>query len=158
MLFCFIFYTILHNYWGHRAASFLKTNRFSTRQEIPQFYGKHNFITQFTGASHLSLSWAHKSGSTQVWGTKLYFVTWYVLMVSSFLHPTQPLSWSTTPCRLSVTAYSVYLQLPCMLVATPLSATQGHAMLWWQAPTYLGYIQYCDGFIVINDLEDVLSV
>jgi len=158
MLFCFIFYTILHTYWRHGAASFLKTNRFSTCQEIPPFYGKQNFITPFTGASHLSLSWAHNSGSIRVWGTRLYFVTWYVLTVSSFPHPTQTLSWNTTPYHLSMTAYSIYSQLPSIFEAVPLSATWGRAMLWWQAPTYLGYVAYCDGFIVTNDSEDVLSV
>ena len=135
-----------------------KTNQFSARQEIPQFYGKQNFITAITGAYHLSLSWAHNIGSIQVWGTKLYFVTWYVLKVSSFSHPTQPLSWSTTPYRLSMTAYSIYSQLPSIFEAVPQSTTWGRANLRWQAPTYLGYIAYCDGFIVTNVSEDVLSV
>jgi len=135
-----------------------KTNRFSASQEIPRFYGKQNFIPAFTGASHLSLFWAHNSESIPVWGTRLYLVTWYVLMVSSFLHPTQSLSWSTTPYRLSLTAYSIHSQLPSVLEAILLSATRGRAMLWWQASTYLDYIAYCDGFIVTNDSEEVLSV
>ena len=135
-----------------------KTNQFSARQEMPQFYGKQNFITGFTGASHLSLSWAHNSGSIQVWGTRLYSVTRYVLTGINFLHPNQPLSWSTTPSRLSVTAYSIYSQLPSIMEVVPLSMTQGRAMLCWQAPTYLGYIAYCDGFIVKNDSDEVLSV
>ena len=135
-----------------------KTNQFSARQEMPQFYGKQNFITAFTGASHLSLSWAHNSGSIQVWGNKLYSVTRYVLTGINFLHPTQPLSWSTTPSWLSGTAYSIYSQLPSILEVVPLSATQGRAMLCWQAPTYLGYIAYCDGCIVTNASEDVLTV
>jgi len=118
-----------------------KNNRFSSSQEIPPFYGKQNFITAFTSASHLSLSWAHNSGSIQVWGTRLYFVTWYVFTVRSFSHPTQPLSWSTT-----------------ILEAVPASATWGRAMLWWQAPTYLVFVAFYDGFIVTNDSEDVLSL
>ena len=133
-----------------------KSNRFSASQEIPPLYGKQNFNTAFTGASQLSLSWAHNSGSTQVGGTRLYFVTWYVFTVRSFSHLTQPLSWNTTPCWLCATAYSIYLQLPSILEAVPHSATWGRAMLWWQTPTYLGYTAYCDGFIVTNDSEDVL--
>jgi len=153
MLFCLIFYTILHTYWLCGAAS-LKNYRFSASQEISPFYGKQIFNTAFTGASHLSLSWAHNSGSIQVWCTRLYFVTWYIFTVRSFSHPTQPLSWSSTPCRLCATSYSIYSQLASILETVPLSATGGRAMLWWQTPNYLGYIAYCDGFIVTNDSED----
>jgi len=135
-----------------------KTNRFSASQEISPFYGKQIFNTAFAGASQLFLSWAHNSGSIQVWRTRLYFVTWYVFIVRSFSHPTQPLSWSTTSCRLCATAYSIHSQLPSIFEAVPLSATRGRTMLWWQAPTSLGYIAYCDGFIVTNDSVDVLSV
>jgi len=135
-----------------------KNKRFSSSQDIPPFYGKQNFITAFTGASHLSLSWAHNSGSIQFWGTRLYFVTWHVFTVTSFSDPTQPLSWSTTPCQLSATAYSIYSQLPSILEAIPPSANWRHAMLWWQAPTYLAYVAFYDGFIVTNDSEEVLSV
>ena len=135
-----------------------KSKWFSACQKIPPLYGKQSFITAFTGASHLPLSWAHNSGSIQVWGTRLYFVTRYVFTVRSFSHSTQSLSWSTNPCRLCATAYSMYSQLPSVLEAVPLSATWGSAMLWWQAPIYLGYIAYCDGFTVTNDSEDVLSV
>ena len=135
-----------------------ETNQFSASQEIAPFYGNQSFITAFTSACHLSLSSAHTSGSIQVWGTRLYFVTWYIFTARSFLHPTQPLSWDTTPCQLTATAYSIYLQLPSILEAIPPSTTWGCAMLCWQAPTYLGYIAFYDGFIVTNDSEDVLSV
>jgi len=52
-----------------------ETKRFSASQVIPPFYVNQTFITAFTSASHLSLSWAHTFGSIQVWGTSLYFVT-----------------------------------------------------------------------------------
>jgi len=94
ILFCFIFYTKLHNYLLANSAS----------QEIPPFYVNHSFITPFTSASHLSLFWAHTSGSIQVWGTSLYFISWYVYTLRGCLHLTQPLSWSTTFCWLSSTA------------------------------------------------------
>jgi hypothetical protein len=45
-----------------------------------------------------------------------------------------PLSWRTTPCRLSTTAYSIYSQLPSISEGVPLSATWGRAMPWWQGP------------------------
>jgi len=135
-----------------------ETNQFSASQEIPPFYGTHSFIAAFTSACHLPLSSAHTSGSIQVWGTCLYFITWYIFTVRSCSHLTQPLSWSTIPWRLSATAYSIYSQLPSILEAVPPSATCGRAMAWWQVPTYLGYIAYCDGFIVTNDSVDQLSV
>jgi len=36
------------------------------------------------------------------------------------------------PCQLSVTAYSIYLQLRSILEAVPPYITWGHTMLWWQ--------------------------
>ena len=41
----------------------------------------------------------------------------------SFYRLVQPPSWRTTPCRLSATAYSIYLQLPSISEAVPPSAT-----------------------------------
>jgi hypothetical protein len=58
-------------------------------------------------------------------------------MVRSFSHRTQPLSRSTTHCRLSVTAYSIYLQLPSILEAVPAATTQGGAMSRWEGHTKL---------------------
>ena len=95
--------------------------------------------------SQVPATWAHTSGSIQVWGTSLYFITWNILMMMSCSKLTQPLSWSTTPCRLSVTAYSVYSQLPSILETIPPSSTWGlghavlegtdvswlHCLLWW---------------------------
>ena len=135
-----------------------KTNRFSASQEISPFYGKQIFNATFTGASHLSLSWAHYSGSIQVWCTRLYFVTRYVFTLRTFSHPSQPLSWSTTPCRLCATAFSIYSQLPSILEVVPLSATGGLPCCGDRHLNYLGYIAYCDGFSVTSDSEDVLSV
>ena len=70
------------------------------------------------------------------------FVTWYVFMVRSCQHLAQPPSWKITPCRLSATAYSIYSQLPSILEAVPPSATWGRAMLWWQGPTYHGFLSH----------------
>jgi len=52
------------------------------------------------------------------------------------LAPLTNQSWSTTPLRPSVTAYSIYSHLPSILKAVPLSATWGRDMPWWQRPTY----------------------
>ena len=144
MLILICFYFILCCvliYWLHAAESFLR-NWFPASQEILPFYGTQSFITAFTSACHLSLSWAHTSGSIQVWGTRLYFVTGYVFTVRSCSHLTQPLSWSTTPCGLSVTIYSIYSHLPSML----------------EGRCYIGCIAFYDGFIVTNVSEGVLSV
>jgi len=50
----------------------------------------------------------------------------------------QPPSWRTTPCRLSATAYSIYLRLPSILEAVPPTATWGRTTPWYQEPTYHG--------------------
>ena len=136
----------------------LETNLFKASQEIPPFYVNHIFITPFTSASHQSLSWAHTIGSIRVRGTSLYFIAWYVFTVRSCSHLIQLLSWSTTLCWLSATAYSIYPQLPWILEDVHPSTTWTRAMEWWQVPTYVGYIAYGVGFIVTNDSEDILSV
>jgi len=125
-----------------------ETNWFPASQEISPFYGTLSFIAAFTSACHLSLTWTHTSGSIQVWDTSLYFITWR-LYGEDYL--TKPLSWGTTPCQQSATDYSIYSQAHSILEAVPPSATWGRAMLWWQGPTYLGHIAYCDGFIITND-------
>ena len=122
----FILYCILTR--SMEQIPYWETNWFPSSQEISPFYGTQSFIAAFTSACHLSLSWAHTSGSIHVWGTSLYFVTWYVFTVRSWSQLTQPLSWSTTPCWLSPTAYSIYLQLFSILDAVPRSETQGRAM------------------------------
>jgi hypothetical protein len=40
-----------------------ESNRFSATQEIPRIYGTRKFITAFTSARHLSLSWASSTQS-----------------------------------------------------------------------------------------------
>jgi hypothetical protein len=57
-------------------------------------------------------------------------------MVKSCWHLAQPPNWRTRPWWLSMTAYSIYLQLPniCVMEAIPLTATWKHAMLWWGGP------------------------
>ena len=72
--------------------------------------------------------------SVQVWGT--CFITKPVFTVRSCQHLDQSPCWKTTPCRLSATAYSIYLQLPSMLEAVPPSVTWEHSMRLWQGPSY----------------------
>ena len=64
---------------------------------------------------------------------------WVFLNTSSnrkgLLEPRPTQSWKTTPRRLSVTAYSIYSQLPSLSEAVSLSATWERAMSWWQGPT-----------------------
>ena len=49
--------TYLLTYSVQQSASW-EANRFSASQEVPRFYGTRRFITTFTSARHLSLSWA----------------------------------------------------------------------------------------------------
>jgi len=46
--------TYFRTYLLHEAQSF---KRFSATQEIPRIYGTQRFVTAFTSAHHLSLSW-----------------------------------------------------------------------------------------------------
>ena len=135
-----------------------ETNRFAASQEIPPFYGTQSFITTFTSACHLSLSWAHTSGSIQVWGNSLYFITWYVFYGEELFtpHPTRKLEYypllAVCNCSLNIFTATVHIR-GCSSICN-----WGLAMPWWQGPTYLGYIAHYDGFILTNDSEDVLSV
>jgi hypothetical protein len=60
-----------------------------------------------------------------------------------------------TPFRLSAAVYSIYLQLPAILEATSPSRTWGHAMLWWQEPTYHGIFDsfQCEICSVISSIR-----
>jgi len=113
-----------------------ETNRFSDSQEIPPFYGTQISIQHSQVTATCCYTWAHTSESIQVWGTSLYFLTWYIFTVRNCSKLIQPLSWSW----LSATAYSIYLQLPSILLAIPPFASWGHTMSWWRVPTCIGYI------------------
>ena len=90
-----------------------------------------------------------------------WFVTGYVFMARSCQHLTQPPNWSTTPCRPSATAYSIYSRLRSILEAVPPHATWGRAMPWWQGPTYhsnilfICYLSFicCDYWWIGKDME-----
>jgi hypothetical protein len=62
--------------------------------------------------------------SIQAWSPLWHFITSLFFIVRSCQHHAQPPSWRTTPCRLSATAYSIYLQPPsisggCLLHPQP---------------------------------------
>ena len=106
--------------------------------KFPAFYGNRGFITAFTTARHLSVSWTrlYQRISLGPNGTCIRFVTRKVFTMRSCQHLAQQPSWSTTPCRLSATAYLIYSQVPSILGAVPLSATWGRAMPWSQGTAY----------------------
>jgi len=144
----------LPTYFTEQSSSW-EANRFSTSQEIPLFYGTQKFIMAFTSARHLSLSWASSiqpipsgrtKGSVQTRGSCSYFVTKLVFTTRSFQHLVQPPNWSTTPCRLSTTAYSIYSQPPSIIETVPPSATWRRAMSCWQGPAYHGHMQSKVGY------------
>lgn len=68
----------------------------------------------------------HTKGSVQAQGTYICFITRQVCIVRSCLHLTKSPSWRTTHCRLSTTAYSIYLHPSFILEAIPPSTTWGH--------------------------------
>jgi hypothetical protein len=65
-----------------------------------------------------------------------YFVTKIRFHREELLAPRPTPKLEDHPCQLSATAYSIYLQRPSILEDIPPSATWGHAMPWWQRPTY----------------------
>ena len=71
-------------------------------------------LPTFHVSNHMSLFYClgHTTGLVQTWGTHICFVTRPVFMVRSYQHLIQSASWRTTPCPLSVTAYSKYSQYP----------------------------------------------
>jgi hypothetical protein len=62
-------------------------------------------------------------------------VTKPVFKVRSCYHIAQTPSWRNTPCRLSVTACSIYSQILSVLEAVPLTATWGRPIPWWHRHT-----------------------
>jgi hypothetical protein len=70
-----------------------EANRFSASQEIPAFYRTRMFITAFTGARHLSLSWTSSIQSTPPhptsWRSILILSTHLRLGLPSGIFPSQ---------------------------------------------------------------------
>jgi hypothetical protein len=89
--------------------------------------------------------------SVQARGECLCFITKPDFTVRSCLHLTQTPGWSTTPCQLSATAYSIYSQLPSLLEVFPPSTTWGRAMPWWLGLTHHG----CNAHTCTNPLYTV---
>ena len=135
-----------------------ETNQFSASQEIPPFYVNQTFITSI----HMCLPpapilspyhWINPGLRHQ-----FRFHNMILFRERSRSHITQTLSWSTTLCWLSTTAYWIYSRLPSILEAIPPSTTWIRAIEWWQVLTYVGYIPCNEGFIITNNSEYVLSV
>jgi len=123
----------------------LQTNRFSASQEIPPFYGNQSFITAVTSACHLSLTWDPTIGSIQVWGTSLYFITWYSFTVRGLFapHPTRKLEYhpllAVRDCLLNIfTAtlhigghFSIRKLRMCHALMSGTHLSWLHCILWW---------------------------
>jgi hypothetical protein len=84
-----------------------KLTRVQLVKKLPTFYRTQRFITAFTSARHLSLSWAI---SVQTFHNKIHFYGEEVLAP----RPTPQLR--TTTCQLSVTAYSICSQPPSIFI------------------------------------------
>ena len=120
-------------------------------KKFPTFYGTQRFITATCPypqpdqscpcpPSHflkkISCLFFHclgcTKGSFKAWDTCILFVKRPVFMMGSCYHLTQPPSWRTILCQLSMTVYWIYSQLPSTLEAVLPSITWGHAVPWWQ--------------------------
>ena len=73
-------------------------------------------------------------GSVEAQSTCILVVTRPVFTERSCQHIAQPPSWRTNPCRLSVTAYLIYSQLPSILEALPPSTTWRRAICYGSIP------------------------
>ena len=71
---CTVTHSVQHSLW--------ETNRFSGSQEFPAFYRTWRFITAFTSAQHLPLSWARSIQSIPPHPTSWRFI----LILFSHLH------------------------------------------------------------------------
>jgi hypothetical protein len=101
----------------------------SHSKNFPAFYGTRRFITVFTRALHLSLSWA----SVQVRGFLLIFVKSWLFYGKELLVP------RSTPKlednRLSVDRdclFNIFVATLHIWRPSSPSTTWGHAMPWWQ--------------------------
>jgi len=120
------------------------------------------FITAFTTACHLSLSWAsyiqsilppspshflkiHLNQRVSPGPKQIYPFrnTAIFIMVKVFSTSPNHQAGGHTPCRPAATAYSIYAQLLSISEAVPPSTTWGRAMLWWQGPTYRAVDNTC---------------
>ena len=131
-----------------------KLKRPKLLKKSPAFYGTRRFITVFTRARHMSLSWARSIQSVPPHPTSRRSI----LILSSHLLIPRLLAMfrnminfyggvSTSPkpqaggpphvgCpRLLIQYIHSY---PAYLEAVPPSAIWGRAMTWWQGPTYHG--------------------
>jgi hypothetical protein len=80
--------------------------------EFLTFHGTQRFIIIFTRPHHWSLSWArcclhHSKQSIQFQGPMQHFITRWSSTVWSCWPFTQPITWRTSPPRVSETAYSL---------------------------------------------------
>ena len=122
-------------------------------KKFPTFHGSRMFITAFTSARHLSLSWASSIRSIKSHvpfpllrsyqsispGPRFSVWTFHsrICVYGEELSAPRPtLKLEDTACWLSATAYSIYSQLHSILEAVPPYAAWGRAMSWWQWPTY----------------------
>jgi hypothetical protein len=98
-----------------------------------------NLMSIFLGLGHLS------KDSIQVRGSLRHFVRSLFFMVKSCKHHAQPTSWRTTPCWLSVTAYSIDLQLPSKSgVRLFIPQPEDVPCCGDKGPTKHGPFRYCD--------------
>jgi hypothetical protein len=162
--------TVLHSLWS--GVLLEKLTGFQLVKKFSAFYRTRKFITAFTSARHLSLSWASSVQSIfphpTSWRSILILTSHLRLGLPSSLKVsiqvrgkcswyekknqflrwgivnTSPNtpSWRNTPCRLPATAYSIYSQLPSTWEAVPPSAIWGRALPWWQGLTYHTAVTY----------------
>jgi hypothetical protein len=116
---------------------FAKITDFELVKKFPAFYGTRRFITAFTSARHLSLSWAQSIGPGLrliVWmfRNRIRFYSEELLALRPTPEPEDhPLS-AVRDFLFNIFAATLHIG------AVPPSATWGRAMPWWQRTTYHG--------------------